>query len=188
MKTWRRIAILWLACLTVGGLRAVLPEDTAAWAIFQAQETVTGTCGENLTWSFDGVSYDAAGNPMLQNGTLTVSGSGAMDHADSRTISNKYTDETYPTGTFSGTIYGSKGSTAEAYANKYGYSISEQGSGSEPESDLPEAPAGSIYGDVDCDRDITLNDAQYVLPFYVERMTGNARSWRAVTGSEQAPG
>ena len=36
------------------------------------------------------------------------------------------------------------------------------------------------------DKDITAADAQYVLQFYVEKMTGNKPTWYGVTGNVNA--
>ena len=51
----------------------------------------------------------------------------------------------------------------------------------------PLAPAGSYYGDVDGDGEITSADAQNVLMYAVEAMTGNQPSWKDITGNANAP-
>lgn len=90
-----------------------------------------------------------------------------------------------------GTIYGYAGSTAEAYAKKYGWNFAVIGSTptqpDTPAQTPPLAPAGSYYGDVDGDGEITAADAQNVLMYAVEAMTGNRPSWKEITGNTNAP-
>lgn len=63
---------------------------------------------------------------------------------------------------FNGTIYGAEGSTAQAYAEKYGYQFALIG------SDKPEI----LLGDVNNDGEIGVEDAQIALVAYVSTMSG----------------
>lgn len=91
---------------------------------------------------------------------------------------------------FSPTIYGIAGSTAETYAKEHNLTFKPLEDAPPPEQNentLPLAPEGSIFGDVDGDEDITVADAQAVLQFYVKKMSGNTPSWSEVTGNANAP-
>ena len=86
-------------------------------------------------------------------------------------------------------LYGDWESTAHTFADEQGLQfvpLSDVPPVQE-EDPLPLAPEGSVFGDVDGDKDITAADAQYVLQFYVEKMTGNKPTWYGVTGNVNAP-
>ena len=63
---------------------------------------------------------------------------------------------------FNGTIYGTDGSTAQSYAQKYGYNFAVIGS----EPDV-------LRGDVTGDGEVSVDDAQLTLKAYTERIAGN---------------
>ena len=63
---------------------------------------------------------------------------------------------------YDGTIYGAEDSTAQAYAEKYGYNFAVIGS----EPDV-------LLGDVNLDNEITVEDAQIALISYTEQFAGN---------------
>lgn len=86
-------------------------------------------------------------------------------------------------------LYGDWESTAHTFADEQGVQfvpLSDVPPVQE-EDPLPLAPEGAVFGDVDGDKDITAADAQYVLQFYVEKMTGNKPTWYGVTGNVNAP-
>ena len=58
-----------LLCAAAVGLSGIAAASPAELTVFAEEETpASGTCGENLTWTFDET-----------NGTLTISGTGEMD-------------------------------------------------------------------------------------------------------------
>jgi hypothetical protein len=85
------------------------------------------------------------------------------------------------------TIYGYEGSTAEKYVTDLGEQdhIVFKSMGEKPVK--PEVPDTGAFCDADGDGKISTGDAQYVLIYATESMTGNHPSWRKLTGNEKAP-
>ena len=65
------------------------------------------------------------------------------------------------------TIYGYTGSTAEAYAKKYGYKFTA-------------LDAADTRGDMDGSGTITADDAQYILMYAVKKLAGLNPEWSEI--------
>ena len=78
-------------------------------------------------------------------------------------------------------IRGFRGSTAESYAQKNFHLFEAL------EDHSPMTPEGVMFGDVNGDWEVSADDAQMVLRYYVENLIGKQPSWVKITGNPNAP-